>query len=624
MFALPAFAQHDEHEKTPAPVDKPLVFLDKSPVIVKFQLGRLSNAQLLLVDREDTHAKFVPVHEAIIARPGIATKFKHDAIAALAKINKTDEPTEILAAIARLKPDQASVLPELAKLLVTQKPEDLKKDQAALETLAGGDGPASARQAAFAALIAFQPADVVWSFAQGKRGALAPLLGGIALVPDSAKRSSFFGKVEPLLKSDGDAAVRRAAISASAKMPGNETAAFAAFAKLVSSGTDVPVCARALLALPKDKWPADSVKPLADSLLDQARKIPEAQRTQNDFLDIQQLGNDLAAKLPAEAGVPVRKAFHGLGVSVLRLRTILEQMFFDKILLVAEAGKPVELIFENTDAMQHNWVLVAIGAADEVGSAAEKMPPTPDAQGRLYVPASPKVMQAVKMLNSSETARLRFTAPSEPGDYPYLCTFPGHSQRMRGALRVVKDLDDYLAHAPAEPAAPVITEWKLADLEPELSKLASGRSYEKGRALFTSVGCVGCHKVGTDGVLYGPELTGVFLKYKNDPKAVLTEILDPSKTIEPRYRAYEFKPAGNDDPFTGFIVKEEADSLIIQTGPAETLIQKFPKKNLLSRQPQPNSIMPAGLLNLLNKEQILDLLAFLQSGGDAKHQAFNK
>ena len=164
----------------------------------------------------------------------------------------------------------------------------------------------------------------------------------------------------------------------------------------------------------------------------------------------------------------------------------------------------------------------------------------------------------------------------------------------------------------------------FADLAADLPQLAQGRSVQRGKELFTSVGCVACHKAGKDGVLYGPELTGVFAKYKSDAERVLVEILEPSKTIEPRYRAYTFKPTGNDDPFTGFIVSEDADSVTIQTGPSETLIQKFSKKQIAGREPQPNSIMPAGLLNLLNKEQILDLLAFLKSAGGASQTAEKK
>ncbi len=618
----PGTVRGADEEPALGKVEKPVVFLDKSPVIVKYQLGRLSNEQLLLADRETTHPKFIPLWEAILGRPGMAAKFRLEAAEALAKLNKSDVPTELLAGIKRAPATQPTVLADLSKLLVTQKPEDLKKNQAALEALAGGEGPDAARQAAFAALIGIQAADALWAFAQGKPGAQAHLVAGILLVPDGAKRAAFAGKVLPLLVPATEAATRKAAIAVAAKLPGSEAAAFTALAKLVASGTEVPSAARALLALPREAWPADALKPLADALLTQAKLVPVPKRTENDFLDVQQLGFQLAAKLPKEAALPVRKSFSTLGVNVLRLGTLHEQMFFDKIQLVAEAGKPVELVFHNSDAMQHNWVLTTADGADETGIAAEKMAPQPDSQGRLFVPGSPKVLQATKLLNPNDTLRLRFDAPKEPGDYPYLCTYPGHWQRMRGVLKVVKDLDEYLAQGHTEPAAPVITEWKLADLEGELPKLAKGRDFAKGKGLFTTVGCIGCHKVGAEGPLWGPELTGVLAKYKGDAKMVLAEILEPSKTIEPRFRPYEFT-VGNDDPFTGFLLKEEGDTLTIQTGPGETMIKKFAKKDIKSRA-QSSSIMPPGLLNLLNKEQILDLLAFVQTGGDAKHAAFSK
>ena len=63
-----------DEEPAGAKADKPILFLDKSPVIVKYQLGRLSNDQLLLADRETTHPKFIPLWEAILGRPRIASQ----------------------------------------------------------------------------------------------------------------------------------------------------------------------------------------------------------------------------------------------------------------------------------------------------------------------------------------------------------------------------------------------------------------------------------------------------------------------------------------------------------------------------------------------------------------------
>ncbi len=582
-------AQHHEGhgEKTAAKVEKPVIFLDKSPVIVKFQLARLSNEQLLLVEREPSHPRFAPVYEAILSRAKMPAKFRAEAVTALAKIRKTDEPAEILAALGRLDPEKSpGVLPELATLLATQKPETLKKSRPAIESLAGGDGPDSARQAAFTALAVIQSADAVWAFAQSKPGAINALLNSLPLVPDATKRAAFLPKIVPLLK----------------------------------ASTDAPACARALASIPKESWPANGLQPVADALLAAAKKIPEAERTQNDFLDLRQLAQQLATRLPKESGAAIRKSFAALGVNVLRLRTVYEQMFFDKTLFVVEAGKPVELVFENTDAMQHNWVLVTPDAVEEIGAAAEKMQPTPDAQGRVHVPVSPKVLQATKMLNSGDVVRLRFNAPTKPDKYPYICTYPGHALRMRGTLLVVPDLEQYLATTAPEVPEPTITEWKLTDLAGDLSKLNANRNFAKGKELFTA-NCATCHQLGKEGAEFGPNLAGVLAKYKGDRNAVLEQVLDPSKTIEERYRNQSFE-LGDELSFSGLVIAEDATTVTVQTGP--NAVQKIKKAEIKSRRTSAVSLMPAGLLSIFSKEQILDLLAYVEAGGDAQNKAFKK
>src|SRR4030095_1532980 len=110
------------------------------------------------------------------------------------------------------------------------------------------------------------------------------------------------------------------------------------------------------------------------------------------------------------------------------------------------------------------------------------MLPQPDAFFRLYVPDSPKVLFATKMLDGGQSAKLAFTAPTEPGEYPYLCTYPAHWRRMVGTLAGVTDVEGYLpSHASAEPT---VTEWKLEDLAPELHKVAAGRNLTNGKEFF--------------------------------------------------------------------------------------------------------------------------------------------
>src|SRR5262245_8945502 len=116
IAASRACAQHEEHQKPASKVEKPVVFMDKSPRIIAYQLARLSNEQLLLVDRDTSDPKFVPVYQAILTRTGIPATYRQEAVGALAKLNKTSEPTELLTAIKRLDAAQTAVLGELAKM----------------------------------------------------------------------------------------------------------------------------------------------------------------------------------------------------------------------------------------------------------------------------------------------------------------------------------------------------------------------------------------------------------------------------------------------------------------------------------------------------------------------------
>ena len=63
------------------------------------------------------------------------------------------------------------------------------------------------------------------------------------------------------------------------------------------------------------------------------------------------------------------------------------------------------------------------------------------------------------------------------------------------------------------------------------------------------------------------------------------------------------------------IVKEDGDTLTVQTGPSDALIQTLKKSDLKAQKPQSSSVMPLGLLNPLSREEIVDLLAHLESGG---------
>ncbi|MGK0239386.1 MAG: azurin/sugar lactone lactonase YvrE [Candidatus Pelagisphaera sp.] len=120
----------------------------------------------------------------------------------------------------------------------------------------------------------------------------------------------------------------------------------------------------------------------------------------------------------------------------VRIGTIVEKMQYDVKEFVVKAGKKVKLTFFNPDFMNHNLVMVQPGAADEVGMAALSMGAKGFETG--YVPVSDKILFASKLLENKEEQVFNFEAPKEPGDYQFVCTFPGHHIMMRGVMKVIK------------------------------------------------------------------------------------------------------------------------------------------------------------------------------------------
>lgn len=123
---------------------------------------------------------------------------------------------------------------------------------------------------------------------------------------------------------------------------------------------------------------------------------------------------------------------------IITIKSIKEEMKFDKKEFTVKAGKPVILVFENPDAMQHNIVIGKQKSMEIIGNAADKMITQKDAAEKHYVPSIPQVLAATPLVNPNETFRLKFTAPAEVGNYPYICTFPGHWRLMFGTMKVVK------------------------------------------------------------------------------------------------------------------------------------------------------------------------------------------
>ena len=125
-------------------------------------------------------------------------------------------------------------------------------------------------------------------------------------------------------------------------------------------------------------------------------------------------------------------------VEVVTIKTIREEMRYSLKEFTVTAGKSVEIVLENPDAMQHNLVIGKPKSMDIIGAAADKLITAKDGAEKNYVPAIPQVIAATPLVNPDQTYRLKFTAPVTPGAYPFVCTFPGHWRIMNGTMNVVK------------------------------------------------------------------------------------------------------------------------------------------------------------------------------------------
>lgn len=141
--------------------------------------------------------------------------------------------------------------------------------------------------------------------------------------------------------------------------------------------------------------------------------------------------------------------------------------------------------------------------------------------------------------------------------------------------------------------------------------LALAGDTQRGRELFfrtTGVSCKQCHKVGSEGGSVGPELTHVGKKL--DKVKLLESILEPSKTIDPKFVAYLVQ-TDDGKTTTGLLVEQTAEHVILRTPQGQDA--KFATSNVEVLLPQRQSLMPELLLKDMTAEQVADLLTFLES-----------
>ena len=167
-------------------------------------------------------------------------------------------------------------------------------------------------------------------------------------------------------------------------------------------------------------------------------------------------------------------------------------------------------------------------------------------------------------------------------------------------------------------------DWTMEDLLPSVADLGSGHDWNQGRDLFRRAACGVCHAFGneSEGTGLAPDLTAVGSKLTRD--LILQSIIEPSATINGQYFHTSFT-LKDGAVVTGSVIDVVAKKIIlapVMLTPHITI--EIAESDVKSEQPSPISPMPAGLINEFTKEQVIELLAFLDSGGNRNASVYQK
>jgi uncharacterized cupredoxin-like copper-binding protein len=158
--------------------------------------------------------------------------------------------------------------------------------------------------------------------------------------------------------------------------------------------------------------------------------------------------SSLALLLGLLASLPGARA--AAAPEVIRIGT-LPGLRFDTSVFSVRPRTEIELVFSNYDEMLHNLVITRPGARERVVQAAMAL--GAGAADRDFVPPTPEVLWTTKLVPTGQSLTLKFTTPTTLGDYPFVCTVPGHGIVMFGTMRVTNTPRPPVM-TPVEPTAP--------------------------------------------------------------------------------------------------------------------------------------------------------------------------
>ena len=169
---------------------------------------------------------------------------------------------------------------------------------------------------------------------------------------------------------------------------------------------------------------------------------------------------------------------------------------------------------------------------------------------------------------------------------------------------------------------PFVKTWTVDELLPLVEKNLHGRNFDRGRQLFGETKCYACHRFNNEGGSFGPDLT--ILSGRFSPRDVLDKVINPNKYISDQFGGVTITTYDS-KIINGRIINLNGDNYNINTNMLDPNgIVPVNRHNIETMTQSKVSMMPSGLLDSLDQDEILDLTAYLLSRGDRNHKMFQK
>ena len=199
----------------------------------------------------------------------------------------------------------------------------------------------------------------------------------------------------------------------------------------------------------------------------------------------------------------------------------------------------------------------------------------------------------------------------------------GMTENEKLALETLGIRKPYVPPPLPQPVGPG-RKWSVEEVLAAAEKGMSGasRDFEQGRRAFAAARCIVCHRFGADGGATGPDLTQAGGRFQL--KDLVEAIVEPSRIVSDQYKASIVQTAAG-KVHTGRIVAEDTAAVTVVTDPEDaTRFVRVPRSEIEEITASPTSLMPAGLLDQLNEQEVLDLLAYTLSRGNPKDPRFTR